>query len=170
MIPSLSTLKTTVITAGVSFAIGAGSAWWITADYKEAKYQAILAEAQKSALNALIKAQESAIQKERENNRLAQELEVQNEKHRKELDKLESELRGYVTELGGLYDRYATCSSTSMPPNAGTTPQPTTPAPGCKLSKQLEGLLLSESKRADQAASYAKTCYDWVQKLRESNK
>lgn len=169
MIP-LSNLKTSVIIAGTSLAIGAFSAWYLTADYKEAKYTAVIAEMQINAQNALLEAQKSAIQKERENNRLAQELEVQNAKHRQELAKLEDELRGYVNELGGLYDRYATCSSASVSPNTGATTQPTSPAPGCKLSKQLEGLLLSESKRADEAAAYAKVCYDWVKKLRESNK
>lgn len=169
MIP-LSTLKTTAITAGISFLVGASAAWYLTADYKEAKYQAILAEVQKSAMEALIKAQESAIQIERENNRLAQEIEVQNAKHRQELAELENELRGYVNELGGLYDRYATCSNTTVSPNTGTTPQPADTPAGCKLSRELEGLLLSESKRADEAAAYAQTCYNWVKQLRESNK
>jgi hypothetical protein len=169
MIP-LSNLKTSVIIAGTSLAIGAVSAWWVTADYKENKYQAILAKIQLDAQKALNDAKDKALAVERENNRIAQELEVQNAKHKQELAKLEDELRGYVNELGGLYDRYATCSDTSMPANAGTTPQPTPAPTGAKLSKQLERLLLSESKRADEAAAYAQTCYQWIQKLRDANK
>lgn len=165
MIP-LSNLKTTALTVGISFALGAASAWWITSDYKEAKYQSVLAQMQKSAMEALVKAQESAIQIERENNRLAQRLEVQNAEHRKQLDQLEGELRGYVNELGGMYDRYATCSSADVPTDTGTTPKPTAPPTGARLSKELEGLLLSESKRADEAANYANTCYKWIQELR----
>lgn len=166
----ISTIKTSAIIAGISLAAGAFSAWYLTADYKEAKYTAILAEAQKSAMEALIEAQKSAIEKEREQNRIAQEIEVQNEKYRQELAKLEDELRGYVNELGGLYDRYATCSSTDLPTDTGTTAKPTAPTTGAKLSKQLERLLLSESKRADEAARYAQTCYEWILRLRESNK
>jgi len=98
---------------------------------------------------------------------LAQELEVQNAKHRQELAKVEDELRGYVNELGGLYDRYATCSSASVPTDTATAPQPTAPASGARLSKKLEGLLLSESKRADEAATYAQTCYNWIKRLRD---
>lgn len=169
MIP-LSTLKTTAITGGISFLVGASAAWYLTADYKENKYQAILAEVQKNAAQALVKAQESAIQIERENNRLAQEIEVQNAQHRKELAELENELRGYVNELGGMYDRYATCGDTPVSANTGTTPEPATAPTGCKLSRELEGLLLSESKRADEAAAYAQTCYNWVEQLREVNK
>lgn len=169
MIP-LSNLKTSVIIAGTSLAVGAASAWWLTAEYKENKYQAVLAQMELDAQKALNDAKDKALAVERENNRIAQELEVQNAKHRQELAKLENELRGYVNELGGLYDRYATCSNPSVPANAGTTPQPTSPPAGAKLSKQLEGLLLSESRRADEAAAYAQTCYQWIQKLREANK
>ena len=169
MIP-LSNLKTSAIIAGASLLVGATAAWYLTADYKEAKYTAILAEMQKNAANALLEAQKSVIEKERENNRLAQEIEVQNAKHRQELAELETELRGYVNELGGLYDRYATCSSSNVSTDTSTTAQPTDTPTGCKLSRELEGLLLSESKRADEAAAYAQTCYQWVKELRESNK
>lgn len=162
MIPDI---KITTIAAGASFLVGVASAWYITADYKEAKYTAIINQMQLDAQKALNEAKDKAIQTERENNRLAQEIEVQNEKHRKELDKLETELRGYVNELGGLYDRYATCS-TDVPTDTGTTTQPAPAPTGAKLSKQLERLLLSESKRADEAARYAQTCYKWISELR----
>jgi len=160
-------LKTTVIAATASLAFGVFSAWYLTADYKEAKYKAVLSEMRENAAMTLFEAQKSAVEKERENNRLAQELEVQNAKHRQELAKVEDELRGYVNELGGLYDRYATCSSASMPTDTATAPQPTAPASGAKLSKNLERLLLSESKRADEAATYAQTCYNWIKRLRD---
>jgi hypothetical protein len=142
------------------------SAWYVTSDYKEAKYQAVLSNMRESAAMALFEAQKNAVEVERENNRLAQRLEVQNEQYRQELAKLEDELRGYVDELGGMYDRYATCSSTSLPTDTGTTPQPAPPPTGARLSKELERLLLSESKRADEAARYANTCYQWIRELR----
>jgi len=165
-VSKLFNLKTTLIVAGAASLV-AGT-WYLTAEYKDSKHTAILAEIQKSAMEALVEAQKSAIEKEREYNRIAQEIEVQNEKYRKELARVEDELRGYVNELGGLYDRYATCSSTDVPANTGTTAKPASTPAGAKLSKQLEGLLLSESKRADEAARYAQTCYQWVLRLRES--
>ena len=162
----ISTIKTSVIAAGVSLAVGAASAWYLTASYKEAKYTAVIAKMKQDAAEAVAGAQAMAAQIERENTKLAQEIEVSNAKHKQELAKLEDELRGYVNELGGLYDRYATCGGGDLPPAAGTPTQPIAPPAGAKLSKQLERLLLSESRRADEAAAYAQTCYQWIQKLR----
>jgi len=130
-------LKTTVIAATASLALGVFSAWYLTADYKEAKYKAVLSEMRENAAMALFEAQKSAVEKERENNRLAQELEVQNAKHRQELAKVEDELRGYVNELGGLYDRYATCSSASVPTDTATAPSLLLQPPAPDFQKNL---------------------------------
>ena len=46
-------IKTTVIAAGAAFVIGAFSAWFITADYKESKYQAVIAQMRLDAADAL---------------------------------------------------------------------------------------------------------------------
>lgn len=166
----ISTIKTTLIAAGVSFAVGALSAWWVTADYKEAKYTAVIAKMKLDAADALAKAQEQAIAAERENNRLAQEIEVNNAKFKQELADLEADLRRRIDDAGGLYDRNASPSDCPVPTDAKPTTQPAAPPAGAKLSKQLERLLLSEAKRADDAAAYAKTCYEWVKKLQETSK
>ena len=49
----ISTIKTTVIAAGISFAVGAVSAWWVTADYKNAKHEAIISKIRLDAADAL---------------------------------------------------------------------------------------------------------------------
>ena len=161
----ISTFKTTVIAAGISFAAGAVSAWWVTADYKNAKHEAIINKIRLDAADALAKAQEQAIAVERENNRLAQEIEVNNAKFKQELADLESDLRRRTDDAGGLYDRNASPSDCPVPTDAKPTTKPAAPPAGAKLSKQLERLLLSEAKRADDAAAYAKACYEWVKKL-----
>ena len=161
----ISTIKTTVIAAGISFAAGAVSAWWVTADYKEAKYTAVIAKMKLDAADALAKAQQKAIEVERENNRLAQEIEVNNAKFKQELADLEADLRRRIDDAGGLYDRHATPSNCSVPSNTQSAAKPAAPTAGAFISKQLERLLLSEAKRADDAAAYAKTCYEWVKKL-----
>ena len=161
----ISTIKTTVIAAGISFAAGAVSAWWVTADYKEAKYTAVIAKMKLDAADALAKAQQKAIEVERENNRLAQEIEVNNAKFKQELADLESDLRRRIDDAGGLYDRNATPSSCPVSPDAKPTTKPAAPTSGAFISKQLERLLLSEAKRADDAAAYAKTCFEWIQQL-----
>ena len=166
----ISTIKTTVIAAGISFAVGAVSAWWVTADYKEAKYTAVIAKMKLDAADALAKAQEQAIAVERENNRLAQEIEVNNAKFKQELADLESDLRRRTDDAGGLYDRHASPSDCSVPADTKPSAQPARPPANTRLSKQLERLLLSEAKRADDVAAYAKTCYEWVKKLQETVK
>jgi hypothetical protein len=154
-----------VIAAGISFAAGAVSAWWVTADYKEAKYTAVIAKMKLDSADALAKAQQKAIEVERENNRLAQEIEVNNAKFKQELADLESDLRRRIDDAGGLYDRNAAPSNCSVPSNTQSATKPATPPANTKLSAELTRLLLSEAKRADDAAAYAKTCYEWVKKL-----
>ena len=159
-------LRTLLLAVVASFAVGAASSWWVTADYKNAKHDQIMAEIYKQSAKAVQDATEKAIAVERENNRLATELEVANNEFRANLDTVKDDNRRLVNELSGLYDRNATCDSgTVSSPSKPSSGAPVAPA-GSKLSAQLTELLLSESRRADEAAAYAKTCYDWVKKLK----
>ena len=160
----ISTIKTTVIAAGISFAAGAVSAWWVTADYKEAKYTAVIAKMKLDAADALAKAQQKAIEVERENNRLAQEIEVNNAKHKQELAKLTRDNRRLVAERG-LYDRGASQSDCAMPADPNPTGKPACTATGNRLSAGLSEFLLRQFERADEVAAYAKACYEWIQRL-----
>ena len=158
-------LKLLLIAIGASFSIGAASSWWVTADYKEAKYTAILEKQKFDAAQALSIAVAKAHAEERENNRLSTELEIANAENRKQLDELQAANLRLASEYSGLYDRYSTNSNCPVP-SSPSSPVGTSTAPtGAKLSAQLTQLLLSESRRADEAAAYAKTCYDWVKKL-----
>lgn len=158
-------LKLLLIAIGASFSIGAASSWWVTADYKEAKYTAILEKQKYDAAQALSVAVAKAHAEERENNRLSTELEIANAENRKKLDELQADNLRLASEYSGLYDRYSTNSNCSVP-SSSSSPIGTSTAPtGAKLSAQLTQLLLSESRRADEAAAYAKTCYEWVKKL-----
>lgn len=160
-------LKATTISIGAAFAIGAMSAWWITADYKENKYQAVIAKMRLDAANALSDATKKALEIERENNRLATELEVQNAENRKKLDDVYADNLRLASEYSGLYDRYASASNCALPTDPKSPAKPSTAPSGSRLSDPLAKLLLSESRRADEAAAYARTCYDWIKSLRE---
>jgi len=160
-------LKATVIAIGAAFAIGATSAWWITADYKESKYQAVISKMRLDAADALAVATKRALAIERDNNRLATELEVQNAKTRKDLDDVYADNLRLASEYAGLYDRHASASNCTLPSESKPTTKPVAPASGGRLSDPLAKLLLSESRRADEAAAYAATCYEWVKSLRE---
>lgn len=158
-------LKLIAICVGASFSIGAFSSWWLTADYKEAKYTAAISQMKLEAASALHDATLKAMEVAQENSRLANELEVVNAQHRKKLDETLADNRRLVSELGGLYDGNAAASNCPLPSGANAPSNPPAAAPGAKLSNQLAELLLSESRRADEAAAYARTCYEWVKKI-----
>ena len=158
-------LKLIAICVGASFSIGAFSSWWITADYKEAKYTAAISEMRIDAANAVTAATVRAMEVAQENTRLANELEVINAQHRKKLDETLADNRRLTAELGGLYDSNAAASNCPMPSATNAASKPSAAPTGAKLSNQLAELLLSESRRADEAAAYARTCYEWVKKL-----
>ena len=159
-------IRMLIIAVGAAFTLGSGASWWLTADYKEAKYQAVLATMKADATAAIDAARQASLAIERRNNQLSTDLEVANNEFRANLDTVKDDNRRLVTELGGLYDSHSAASncnvSTATPAPVGVAIAPA----GGKLSKQLESLLLSESARADQAAAYARTCYDWVKALR----
>ena len=160
-------LKATIIAIGAAFAIGATSAWWITADYKESKYQAVIAKIRLDAASALADATKKALDVERANNKLATELEVQNAENRKKLDDVYADNLRLANEYAGLYDRHASAGDCPVPSDSSTSAKPVAPSANGRLSDPLAKLLLSESRRADEAAAYAATCYNWIKSLGE---
>lgn len=161
-------LKSTIIAAGAAFVIGSVSAWWVTADYKESKYQAVISKIRLGAADALAVATRRALAIERDNNRLATELEVQNAETRKNLDDVYADNIRLAAEYAGLHDSNASASNCTLPAESKPSVNPATPPSGGRLSDPLAKLLLSESRRADEAAAYAATCYQWVKSLREN--
>lgn len=160
-------IKTMVIALGSAFVSGIIASWWVTAEYKNAQHVKVISTMQLQAAQALDKARVKALETERENNRLATELEVTHNEFRQSLDSIKADNDRLATELGGLYDSNATCSS-SPSGTSGTAPLDSPKPPtGAKLSKEASEFLLSESRRADEAAAYANTCYQWLQKLKD---
>jgi hypothetical protein len=156
-----------LIAAISAFIIGATSTWWITASYKENKYKAIISQMRLDAASALADATKRSLDIERENNDLAYKLEVQNAETRKTLDDVHADNLRLASEYAGLYDRYASASHCAVSSDPSASTKPVTPPAGGRLSDPLAKLLLSESRRADEAAAYAATCYQWIKSLRE---
>lgn len=159
-------LRLVTITAFSAFIIGVTSSWWVTSDYKNAKHQQVLTAMQLASTEALLLAQQKALDTERENVRLATELEVQNVQARQKLDLLAADNRRLTAEYSGLYDRHATNSGSAQCSASSSSTKPANPSTGTKLSDTLTELLLSESRRADEAATYAQTCYAWIQQIK----
>jgi hypothetical protein len=141
-------LKITLITA--AFMIGASSAWWTTAKYKDAKFQAY-----KSAADAAYaQAKAKTLEIELKNQVLSKELDSAYRQNKRDLDRLSSELATVR-----LRDPNARGCPLSEPTNTG---EPQGQAAGADLSAELAKLLRAESRRADEAALYAQTCYGWI--------
>lgn len=162
-------IKTFIIGLGIAFVSGTTLSWWLTADYKNAKFAETISTIRLDAAEAVRLATNQAREVDAENYRIATELEVAHNEFRQNLDTVKADNARLVSELGGLYDSHAAASHSNVP--SSTTPSssaPVTPTTG-KLSRELTQLLLSESARADEAAAYARTCYDWVAKVRGEN-
>lgn len=157
-------LNTTFVASAVTALIVGVSVWWVTADYKNAKHQAIVSEMQIKANVALQEALVKTLEIERQNQQLAQDIEVMSAKHKQELRNVETDLRNLIDNAGGLFDpNSANCPTREEKPAASGKSANQT-ARG-NISKDLERLLLSESRRADEAAAYANTCYEWIKAL-----
>ena len=144
-------IKTTIIIGAGAFLTGAVSAWWTTSGYKDAKFQAF-----KSAADAAYaQAQAKTVEIELKNAVLVKELDSAYRQSKRDIDRLSSELA--TVRLRDPNAR--SCPMPSTTPAAGSAKNQ---APGADLSDQLTQLLLSESRRADEAALYAQTCYRWI--------
>ena len=147
-------IKTTIIIGVGAFLAGAVTAWWTTSGYKDAKFQAF-----KSAADAAYaQAQANAVAVELKNMALAKELDSAYRQGKRDIDRLSS-------ELATVRLRDPNARSCPMPSATTSAGSAENQAPGADLSDQLTQLLLSETRRADEAALYAQTCYQWIKDL-----
>jgi hypothetical protein len=122
----------------------------MTAKYKDAKFQAFKATADA----AYAQAQAKTLEIELKNQVLAKELDSAYKQNKRDLDRLSNELATVR-----LRDPNARSCPVSNPPTTGESQDQ---APGAYLSEELTRLLQAESRRADEAALYAQTCYRWI--------
>ena len=104
-----------------------------------------------------------------QNQDLANRIEAESNAARTTIESLAEDNRKLAARTAGrLYDPNArACPTPDRVPKAGDTSSTIDPAAGAELSEKLSGLLLAEAKRADQAATWADTCYQWVSKLKQ---
>ena len=162
----LPNLKAAAFTLAAGLAIGSISAWYLTAEYKDAKWGEAVADQKVEAAAKLQAATQRAIEAERRHNELADQLEVKHVENQQALDRVLADNRRLARELGGLRDpgRRPSCGS-SAPSGPATTGQPEDGTTGAELSAEASEFLLEFARDADRAAQYAKTCYDWVKRL-----
>lgn len=167
-------LRTTLIAAMLAFSFGATSTWWLTAEYKDNKWEAALSKQKGEAATTLQTATVAANTVERKNRDLADTLEINHVNAAKKQDDLLADNRRLARELGGLRDPGRRPSGRcTVPAPTGSTGKPADQAPGAELSTEGEGVLSPEASafiielaaEADRSAQYAGLCHMWVTEL-----
>lgn len=159
-------VKSMALAIITSLAIDALASWYLTAEYKDNKWEAVIGKQKAEAAGKLQAATQRATKAERRQNELADQLEVKHVENQRELDRVLADNRRLARELGGLRDpgRRPSCGG-AMPSDTTTAGQPEGGATGAELSAEASEFLLEFAREADRAAQYAKTCYDWTQQL-----
>ena len=163
----MGSMPTIILALVAALALGAGSAWKLTADAKDDHYAAIMESQRANAEVALRTAQGKALDIERKHNELARDLEVAHEDSRTEKDRILADNRRLARELGGLRDpgKRPACRA-AVPATAGpTVAAADDPADG-RLSDEASGFLLDFARECDRAADYAGTAHRWVRGLK----
>lgn len=156
-------IKAASIALAIGTLSGAISAWYLTAEYKDNRWQAQIAKQKTEASGALTKAIERVIDAERRSNEIATQIGRIHAESEREIDKALADNRRLVRELGGLRDpgRRQSCPD---PVSAGATATGNSAqqATGSELSGEASEFLLEFAADADRAAHYAITCHNWV--------
>jgi hypothetical protein len=144
-------LKILIIVGTTSFLGGATGGWYATSQYKDAKFSAYKAQA--DLLFNQAKTQAEATDKR--NQEIAKELDNAHQQNKTRVDAL-------TRQLASVRMRDPNARSCPVPSTSTATPDTEDAATGADISAQLAELLRAESQRADEAALYAQTCYQWI--------
>ena len=168
MITGTQSLVIGIAACAVSAALGAAAAW----RYEGARHEAEMSSVLAASARALQTAQADALTRERAAREAADELEVQHAKSTRELAALHAENQQLVAQLrragnsgradvsGGLRDRTCICSAGVSEDSGAARAAGGAACPD--VSTGIAERLVDMAHRADVAALYARTCYDWV--------
>lgn len=156
-------LRTTLIALALGLIVGAGGSWYLTAEYKDAKWGKAISDQKVEAGKVLQAETDKVLAAERENTKLNNQLEVNHADANRKIDATLADNRRLARELGGLRDpgRRPSCGGSqagaqpATDASAGTT--------GTELSAEATEFLLELTADADRAAEYAATCHNWAQ-------
>jgi hypothetical protein len=140
--------------------------WKVTADYKDNKWSAVVAEQSIAASKALLAATTRTSEIERTYSAIATDLEARAVESSKRLDEEMATNRTLARKLRGLRDPFSksTCRSAMPGTTQLTGPADDSSAEG-RLSDEASEFLLNFARDADTAAQYANTCHQWVKEI-----
>lgn len=164
-------IQSIAIAFAAGVALSAAPAWYLTAEYKDAKYTAIIEKQRSESAKILQTETEKVIVAERKASKFKDELEIQNAKSIEQVNAILADNRKLVAKLGGLRDpgTRPACGN-PMPPTANPPGGDPTSAPGSEFPDSAEGFLSAEASEfliefsadADRAAIYAQTCHKFA--------
>ena len=159
----LANLKTTLIALAVGICVGALGAWYLTAEYKDAKWGKAVEQQKKEAAETLQAETEKVLAAERKNTELNNQLEKTHAEQSRKISIALADNRRLARELGGLRDpgRRASCGGSQA--GVELASDPAVSSAGSELSAEASDFLLEFAADADRAAEYAQTCYSWAQ-------
>lgn len=169
-------MKLTLLAFGTGILIGAIPAGYYAYKFNDNRWVAATEKLKSEAAVELQKATEKVLQVERENANLATKMDVEHAKSEKTLRNVLNENRRLVSAVGGLRDqgRRSSGSDTlrSSPSTSnhfnGSSAKPNIPGESNGvLSSETSEFILELAYEADQAALFAKTCYDWIQEIKK---
>lgn len=146
-------------------AIALGSAvfgtWHYTGKYKDGVWRAEIEQLKAEYANARAEELEALNTALMETMIQADEIERKHYEAEKQIKNLSTANRRLAAELGGLRDpgKNSSCG-------AGTSGDSQNETASGRLSEAASGFLLDFAERADEAAIYAMTCYEWINRNR----
>jgi hypothetical protein len=155
--------------AAVTFFIGALWSWWLTAEYKDNKWVATLAESNQQAADQLQEATERVLKAEREQRLMLRKLEVTHVENQQLLDQVLDDNRKLARQLDGLYDPGTTTYSGSPLSSIGGPGESISQTASRRLSAEASDFLLKYFREADRVAEYADTCHKWVTQIHQEH-
>lgn len=153
---------------GVGLIIGASFSWYLTAEYKDASWEASVNAVNIEAERALRKSVEAAHAVEMNQQQVINELEVAHAKDVEDLARIGDYNRALFARLGGMHDpgRRTSCPS-PLPEEAGAAGVLRGDPAAANLSAEAEEFLHTFAADADRAALYAKKCRGIAEELGE---
>lgn len=129
----------------------------------DSKWTELIDKQQIVESNKLAELTAKVLTAEREAEQLKSTLELQNEENDRKLQTISVVNRELANKYGGLLDpgRRESCGSSSAK-TTNSSGAAVDAATSGRLSAEATEFLLSESKRADEAAAYAVACYQWI--------
>lgn len=163
-------IKTALIALAIGLCVGALGSWYLTAEYKDAKWGKAVADQKVEAGKTLQAETEKVLAAERKNTELNNQLEKNHADASKKIDSALADNRRLSRELGGLRDPGRRPSCGGAQTGADPAADPAGAATSGQLSAEASDFLLEFAADADRVAEYAQTCYSWAQGAKGGSK